>query len=339
MGLPIPGLSNILGGVGGLVAGLLPGGPTVTNTNQNTNTQSETNSNTSGNSSFEQWLQNFLETQAQRQASTTSTSTTNPNLSPATQQLINSLTQKYQQQTLPSLQGYQAQQTQGINRNADLQNQAVQSIMASRGLAASPVAATAQANTEAGRFGEINKMQAGIPLLQHQMDQGNLAAAANFMQMIPHGTTTTGGTTSDETSSQTQRQNQTSGGQQFNNTWGYQGTNQSQNSTGSQTTQQKGSTAAGLTGLLAGLFSDVRLKKDIKPIDRALEKISALRPSTWKWKGTEFEDTGLLAQDIGRVLPELLDKTDPSGYLKVNYAGLIGTLVGAVQELKQEAQS
>lgn len=335
MGLGLPGISNIIGAGAGLVSGLLDGGPTVTNSNQTTRGSSETNTNSSGNSSFEQWLKNFLESQTQTSGGTTSTSTTNPNLSPATQQLIDTLTAKYQNLTQPSLQGYAAQQTQSINRNADLQNQAVQSLMASRGLATSPVSGTAQAGVEAGRFGEINKMQAGLPLLQNQQNLTNLGAAANFMQMIPHGTTTTGGTQNTQNTSQTQNQTQGSGGNQFQNQWGYQGTNSSQNTEGTQSTQQKGSTAAGLTGLLAGLFSDERLKKEVKPIDKALEKISALRPSTWKWKGTEFEDTGLLAQDIAKVLPELVDRTDSSGYLKVNYAGLIGTLVGAVQELKE----
>jgi hypothetical protein len=327
-------LGMVLKGGLGLAGGLVGDPPTNVNTNQNTQGSSETNTNSSGNSSFEQWLKNFLESQTQTQGATTSTSTTNPNLSPATQQLIDSLTRKYQQLTTPSLSGYAAQQTQGINRNADLQSQAVQSIMASRGLATSPVSGTSQANVEAGRFGEINKMQAGLPLLQNQLNTQNLGAAANFMQMIPPG-----GTTNTQDTNQTQRSDQSSGGQNFQNTWGYQGTNSSQNTTGTQTTQKPGGVGAGLLGLLGGLFSDVRLKEEIKPIDKALEKISALHPSTWKWKGTAFEDTGLLAQDIAEVLPELIDKSDGSGYLKVNYAGLIGTLVGAVQELQAEVKS
>jgi hypothetical protein len=172
------------------------------------------------------------------------------------------------------------------------------------------------------------------------MNVSNLGAAAQFMNMIPHGSTTTGSTQSDTTGSQVQSQNSggtaNSWGNTANQATGTQNTNQS------STSQNQGSTsgglagaASGIAGLLGSLFSDQRLKKDIKPIDNAVDKIMSLRPSTWKWKGGEVEDSGLIAQDIEKKLPELIDNTDPSGFKRVNYAGLIGTLVGAIQELKE----
>ncbi len=328
----------IIGGIGGLISGLLPGGPTVTNQNQQSNGWQDVNSNANTYSNFNQQLQSLLESLSHTAGGGTSTSTSTPNLSPQTQALIDSLTKKYQNLTTPSLTGYEAQQTQGINRNADLQQQAIQQMMASRGLSSSPVSGTAAAGVDAQRFGAINNMQAGIPLLQNQLNRENLNSAAQFMGMIPHGTTTTGATTNvqDVINNQNQSQN-TSGsnvGGQTNWTGSASGSNV--NSTSSQ--QQKGSPAAGIAGLLAGLFSDERLKKDIKPIDKAVDKIMSLRPSSWKWKGGEVEDSGLLAQDVLKKLPELVDKTDDSGFMRVNYAGLIGTLVGAIQELAVEGR-
>jgi hypothetical protein len=81
----------------------------------------------------------------------------------------------------------------------------------------------------------------------------------------------------------------------------------------------------------ASIFSDERLKKDIHPITKATDVIMKLKPVEWNWK------KGVIAQDIEKVLPELVH-TDPdgSGFKKVNYSGLIPYLVSAVQELKEE---
>ncbi len=337
MGLGSP--TSIIGGIGGLASGLLGEPPTTTNTSGNTTGTSETNSNQSSQSQFTQFLNSLLNSLSSTSGGTTNTSSTTPNLSPATQQLLDQLTGKYLQSTNPSLQGYQAQQTQGINRNSNLQSQAVDNIMASRGLSTSPVAGTAQANVQNSRIGQITGLNESLPLLQDQLNQSHLASAANFMNMIPHGTTTTGGTTNTQDTTGQQSTSQTSGGQQFNNQWGYQGNNYNQNSNQTSTTQQKGGLATGITGLLAGLFSDARLKKDIKPAEKAVDKLMKLHPVTWKWKGGDSEDSGFLAQDLLKSMPELVDKNDESGFLKVNYAGLISTLVGAVQELNAEVQS
>jgi hypothetical protein len=337
--------SGIGEGLLGGLAGALPGGATNTNGTQNTNTSQQTNTNSSSNSSFAQQLQSLLNSISSTTGSGTSTSTTTPNLNPQTQALIDSLTARYQSLTAPSLTGYAAQQTQGINRNAELAQQAAATNLAARGLSASPVAGTTANSIDAQRFGNITGMQEQLPVLQNQMNLSNLGAAAGFMNMIPHGATTTGSTTNQSDTTGTQSQTQGSTGQNFANNWGYSGTEGSQNTVSNNTSQKQGSASSALTGaaggiatLLAGLFSDVRLKKEIKPIDNALDKIMSLRPVTWKWKGGEVEDAGLLAQDIAKKLPELIDTEDPSGFHKVNYAGLIGTLVGAIQDLATEVK-
>lgn len=342
------GVQALMGGL----AGLLPGGTTSGTQNQTNSGWTDQSSNQNTFSNFNQQLQSLLNSLTSTSGSTGSasstSSTTNPNLSPQTQSLIDSLTKRYQNLTAPALTGYAAQQTQGINQNANLQQQAAAQMMASRGLSGSPAAGTTAANIDAQRFGAVTNMQEGLPVLQNQMNVANLGAAANFMNMIPHGTTTTGtsigSTTNQQDTTGQQTQDQTSTGSTVGGQTAWSGGTSGSTSTGSSTSQKGGSLSSGLAGaaggiasLLAGLFSDERLKKDIKPIDKALDKIMSLRPVGWKWRGgSELEDSGLLAQDVAKKLPELVDKTDTSGFLKVNYAGLIGTLVGAIQELATE---
>ena len=325
---------SAISGVGGLVSGLLPGGPTTTNQNQTTS--GTTNQNTDFTSLLNSLINTLQNTTQQNNTSGAQqgTSSTAANLGPQQQQLLNQLTQKYSALTAPSLSGYAAQQTQGINKNSDIQSQAVNNIMASRGLATSPVSGTAQAGIEQGRVGQINQMQAGLPVLQNQLNTQNLGAASSFLQSTPGllGTTATNqGSTVGQQSQAGQTTGQTIQGQTSTGTQATTGTNNS-TTAGTSSTQQQGSAAGGIAGLLAGLFSDIRLKEEVKPIAKAVDKLMALRPSTWKWKGTQFEDQGVLAQDVARVLPELID--EEKGFLKVNYAGLIGTLVSAVQEME-----
>jgi hypothetical protein len=49
---------------------------------------------------------------------------------------------------------------------------------------------------------------------------------------------------------------------------------------------------------------------------------------------------GLLAQDVAKVLPELVKKSDDSdGTLSVNYQGLIPVLINAIKEQQEEIKA
>jgi hypothetical protein len=333
-----PLTGGIIAGLGALAGGM--GTPSSSNTIANSTQGNVGQTAGTSNSSFTQQLQSLLSSLSHTQGSGTSTSTTTPNLSPQTQALINGLTMKYQSLTNPSMSGYAAGQTYGINRSADLQQQAAQQSMASRGLSTSPAAATTGAGIEANRFGNITQMQAGLPMLQNQLNLQNLGAASNFMQAIPHGTTTTGVTanTQDTSGLQTGLQNTT--GTTTGATTGTSSgvsTNASNSSSQGSVGGGLGGAAGGLASILAqlygGQYSDERLKEDVKllPRDKAVERIMALRPVEWKWKGSNFKDKGLLAQDVAAVRPDLVEKDGE--YLKVNYTGIIGDLINAVQAL------
>jgi hypothetical protein len=84
--------------------------------------------------------------------------------------------------------------------------------------------------------------------------------------------------------------------------------------------------------------SDIRLKKDVKPIKNALENIIHLRGITFRWKDNK-EDTGehlgVIAQEVEKVYPEVVS-TDNKGYKSVDYSKLAAPLIEAVKELKAE---
>lgn len=98
--------------------------------------------------------------------------------------------------------------------------------------------------------------------------------------------------------------------------------NAAQNSYNQQMGQWN-STAGGLFGLGANAllaFSDERLKTDIKSTG---EKVAGVPVKTWRWKGSNENGVGVMAQELEKKHPELVDKTHPSGFRRVDYGGLM----------------
>lgn len=338
MGKQIATLPGIGLGIGAGIAGALPDGPTVTNGTQNTtqNSASSGNTNTFNQQDFTTWLTNLINSSSNQH----NTSTTGYNLDPQTQALLSKLTGQYSQAAQPfNANAYQTSQIQGINNNSDLQSQAAANIMAARGVSG-PAAATTATNIDAQRIAQINSMQQQLPFLQNQYNMGNLGQATSFLSAIPKSTTTSGVQSNDSTSSSNQAGNQTGsqtgGSTNYNDAW------MNSNTATNQQTQKKGSVSGAIgagVGMLATLFSDQTLKKEIEeiPSEKAVKNIMALRPSTWKWTRDESSDMGIIAQDLQKVLPELVHKDpDGSGKLKVNYAGLISQAIGAIQAIAKD---
>ncbi len=77
--------------------------------------------------------------------------------------------------------------------------------------------------------------------------------------------------------------------------------------------------------------SDIRLKKHVRAVP-GLETISLLRGIKFNWAADGKSDVGVIAQDVEKVLPELV-VTEPDGYRAVKYMNLIAPLIEAVKEL------
>lgn len=78
-------------------------------------------------------------------------------------------------------------------------------------------------------------------------------------------------------------------------------------------------------------YSDRRLKKDLKKIEGALDKIKQLNGYTFTRKDTGERQTGLVAQELRDVLPEAVQ--DVLGTLTVAYGNLAGLFAEAIKEL------
>ncbi len=84
--------------------------------------------------------------------------------------------------------------------------------------------------------------------------------------------------------------------------------------------------------------SDENLKENIKPIERALEKIQGINGVYFNMIDTPGQnEIGVIAQNVQKVLPEAVKVVDPeNGHLGVCYSHLIPVLIEATKELKAE---
>lgn len=112
-------------------------------------------------------------------------------------------------------------------------------------------------------------------------------------------------------------------------------------------------------------WSDAKFKKNIAPLQGAMETVMSLKPKVYEMKTEEFKDHmsftegrrfGLIAQELETVLPELVNNSfapakvsvedrkkgvskPPLEYKSVNYTALIPVLIAALQELQAEVDA
>ncbi len=80
-------------------------------------------------------------------------------------------------------------------------------------------------------------------------------------------------------------------------------------------------------------YSDLRLKTDLSKITNALDKIDQLAGYVYTRIDTGERQTGLIAQDVEKVLPEAVHQGE---MLAINYGQMMGLIVEAIKELRQE---
>jgi hypothetical protein len=87
--------------------------------------------------------------------------------------------------------------------------------------------------------------------------------------------------------------------------------------------------------------SDKRLKKNIKPITNALDIVEKLQGVHFDWKKDDEKSLGYIAQDVEKVLPEMVKEHEHFGngeYKTVNYAAMVSIMGEAIKELKAEVE-
>ena len=94
--------------------------------------------------------------------------------------------------------------------------------------------------------------------------------------------------------------------------------------------------------------SDLRFKKNIRPVENALDKVKALRGVYFNWDQQNFpeknfgeqDELGFIAQEVEKVVPEIVtkDKTKEA-YRSVKYDKLVALLVEAIKEQQKQIDS
>jgi len=78
--------------------------------------------------------------------------------------------------------------------------------------------------------------------------------------------------------------------------------------------------------------SDARLKENISPLFSSLEKVMNLEGVSFNWKSDGSPDTGFVAQDVKKVIPELVITDSNDGTMSVKYLSVIALLTEAIKE-------
>ena len=96
-------------------------------------------------------------------------------------------------------------------------------------------------------------------------------------------------------------------------------------------------------------ISDKRLKTDIQPISQSLDKILKLEPKNFSWIENNEKDSGFIAQDVEKVIPEVVqetkgfvdidsDENEDTKYKTISYSKLTIYLVDAIKELTKRVE-
>ena len=82
-------------------------------------------------------------------------------------------------------------------------------------------------------------------------------------------------------------------------------------------------------------LSDMAVKSDVTAIDEALDKLMAITGYTYNTKESTRRHSGVMAQDVEKVLPEVVH-TSEDGTKGVAYGNMMGLVIEAIRELKTQ---
>ena len=93
--------------------------------------------------------------------------------------------------------------------------------------------------------------------------------------------------------------------------------------------------------IVAFSTSDIRLKDNIKSIDKALDKVNSIQGIEFDWiekeevHGNSGHDIGVIAQEIEKILPDVVTTRD-NGYKAVKYEKIVPLLIEAIKDLSKQ---
>ena len=85
-----------------------------------------------------------------------------------------------------------------------------------------------------------------------------------------------------------------------------------------------------------GNVSDFRLKYNIIKINNAIDKINEINGYIYTRIDTGKKETGLIAQEVLKVLPEIVNINTADGYYNISYGNIVGLLVEGIKDLNRQ---
>ncbi len=92
-------------------------------------------------------------------------------------------------------------------------------------------------------------------------------------------------------------------------------------------------------------YSDIRVKENIEIIENAMDKINSIRGVTFTRNdlpNTKRRHAGVIAQEIQKVLPEVIEENQSNGHLSVAYGNIVGLTIEGLKEhdiiIKKQAE-
>ena len=80
-------------------------------------------------------------------------------------------------------------------------------------------------------------------------------------------------------------------------------------------------------------LSDLKLKTNVKQIQNPIETVKKIDGVTFNWKEDNDPSMGVIAQNVEKILPEIVSGEDIKS---VNYSGLIGLLIETVKDQQKQ---
>ncbi len=84
--------------------------------------------------------------------------------------------------------------------------------------------------------------------------------------------------------------------------------------------------------------SDARLKTNIEPLEYGLKEVLQMQPVRYNWRDNPLSmaKIGLIAQEVRKLVPEVVVGDEEKETLGMNYAELVPVLINAVKEQQQQ---
>ena len=83
-------------------------------------------------------------------------------------------------------------------------------------------------------------------------------------------------------------------------------------------------------------LSSLRYKEDIQPISFGLDKVIQMRGVSYIKKDTQLKEIGVIAEEVNKILPDLVHKSSDGQVESVSYSRITAVLIEAIKELKAE---